>query len=414
MLLEGIFRILFQQTIIRPKTISFFQNIDLISMMPVAVSSSIFLVLLLSKLTNSLSHSKLNPPRRYYKSIAHKFVPLLSKFSSIEHLEKATNMDKIPRGGDTTNAKNDSDDKVLKMSLEAIESIRSCYKAAFISTLVAIVDKLCRSYNDIHKVTWKGILEFNTSLMLFYFGLGLMKVSRIYHSFNDDKKEPNVEAVLRLVTTMSRIWLSLSIIVIPNAITSMAFHLPFHPSKILSASIGLSVFVGLILHQKQTSRATALIKRIDGDGDGIRKYNKNNQAKVLIFDKARARGINAARNMAFFMMSVIMDGIAILFTAYMQNNKKIISMGFGFGLLGAIESFTIAGLIFVLNRSFLPAVIDATSFASFQEGYGDNSVYVRLYEAQKGFYGKIASVIYSATFFGALGSLYEFYKKVYV
>ena len=89
----------------------------------------------------------------------------------------------------------------------------------------------------------------------------------------------------------------------------------------------------------------------------------------------------------------------------------MLHIGFGFGMLDVFESFTIAGPLFAFNRSSLLALVDATSFKIFK-GYVDDVVYVRFYEAQTGFYGKIASVINSATFFGALDILINFLRNI--
>ena len=52
----------------------------------------------------------------------------------------------------------------------------------------------------------------------------------------------------------------------------------------------------------------------------------------------------------------------------MKSNEKILSIGFGFGFIDTVESFSIASLMFVLNRSFFHAVVDSTSVKVVKRG----------------------------------------------
>lgn len=218
-----------------------------------------------------------------------------------------------------------------------------------------------------------------------------------------------MNSLLKLNTTMSRIWLMLTCVVIPNNITQIASHSSFSTFNIISSSVAILGLGSVIVHKRHTARATALATRIDGSANSIQNHDNK-----LLFQKTRNMGVKAARNMTFFMGSFAIRGIAQSFASYMKSNKNILSIGFGFGIIDAVESFSIAGLIFVLNRSFLHAVVDSTSVKSSKEGHVDYNVYVGLLEAQKGFYNKIGSVIKSAAIFTALGALWQLYKKVNV
>ena len=153
--------------------------------------STIFTVLLLSNFTNSLSSSTSKTSglsTRPRSSISIFLFPEIAQSKTFYKMHKTKtilHLKKIPRGGGTAAEKvvSNDDDKVLKMSLEALESIRSCYNAAFLATAVDMLI-LCISFNEFQSTikTWKGMLDFFTSLILFYFGLGLVRVHGLYNS----------------------------------------------------------------------------------------------------------------------------------------------------------------------------------------------------------------------------------------
>ena len=116
-----------------------------------------------------------------------------------------------------------------------------------------------------------------------------------------------MNSLLKLNTTMSRIWLMLTCVVIPNNITQIASHSSFSTFNIISSSVAILGLGSVIVHKRHTARATALATRIDGSANSIQNHDNK-----LLFQKT----------MNFFMGSFAIRGIAQSFAPYMKSNKK--------------------------------------------------------------------------------------------
>ena len=305
-------------------------------------------------------------------------------------------------------------DKSDKVATEALKSIQYCYKTCFAAFLAHIIVTLIdddiwsrtfgRAEMGMSTLTWVDYVDALDGMNLLIFGLGLMRISRLYwDAMQDRDRQMTDDALLDLFTTMKGIW-RVSAISLAAITLSMAASLKEHglgvkllgrfaPSTVPGVVFGILV-IGNFAVRAYCSREAAREDQIDDDESN--RMGSKSKPNTPTFELARDMGFRAYRNQALCAGSfAALASLELAKWTLVAADSGIVDSVFS--ITDFLKPFAITSLLVILNKSFLRAFTAAMrTRGGAAVGTVNDEVYNDLFVAQAGFYTKVADTLKSA------------------
>mmetsp|Transcript_26214 Transcript_26214/g.58260 ORF Transcript_26214/g.58260 Transcript_26214/m.58260 type:complete len:495 (-) Transcript_26214:1999-3483(-) len=365
------------------------------------------------------SHRAGNITRSWWHKPPRSVLPLPSRSGGISKMSPA--LDLRFRGGEGAASKlsaAEDDDKSDKVATEALKSIQYCYKTCFAAFLANVVitlideDIWSRTFGgaSMSTLTWVDYVDALDSMNLLIFGLGLLKISRLYFdTLQDRNRRMTEDALLDLFTTMEGIWgvsaMSLAAISLSTAASLKEHGLGvellgrFSPSAVPGVVFGVLVIANFAV-RAYCSREAAREDQIDEDKSN--RMGSKSKPDTPTFELARDMGFRAYRNQALCAGSfAALASMELAKWTLVAADSGIV--GSVFSITDFLTPFAITSLLMILNKSFLRALNAAMrTGGGAAMGTVNDEVYNDLFVAQAGFYTKVANTLKSAAIFGLL------------
>ena len=294
-----------------------------------------------------------------------------------------------------------------RVATEALQSIKQCYRACFAASfsdvLVSIIDdnlwsKWWSTSGTITLTDWIDLID-STNVLIF--GLGLRRVSKLYFaSLQDRERRMSEESVLDLMRTMARIWGSCALSL---GLVSLSMASSLHHQGAFAQGLSTPYFTGIFLFVLAIANGIIRADCRSTINDALANEDIDNKSKETQ-SEGRDKGYRAYRNQALCAgVFGIMSMLELI--KWLINTNQAGIVGRIFAIPDILTPATITTLLFALNKSFLPAYIVATrkNGNGSKAGKGiDDTVYNRLFAAQKGFYSKVGATLKSAAIFRVL------------